>query len=323
MPVAVVALAAYSFVGAAAAATAVGATMATMVAAGAVMAGSALTVVGTITGNPKLTKIGAIVGLVGGVASLANSAMSAGEAAGSATSNVASDAPSTAASAATDAATNAAGDLAGSAVQTMPVTPPGTVEPMGMLDAGASGPVIQPVANAGGAGAGAAPSASAPAASGGMLDAAVPAQSATPYDAQAARSTFDSTQTAVGKSASLDAFQTNTGSALDSFTPGASKVDAFGGLASAGNGLTDPSKLAELQNWVKQNPEMAKVAAGMVQGAAGALVPTPRDKAMMAYYNQQSAVQKAQTDAQIAAMNRKVLWGSGRTSGPIPSSGTV
>ena len=105
MPVAVVALAAGSFA-AGVTAFAAATTLTGMVAAGAVIAGSALTIIGTVTGNQKLAKIGGIIGLAGGIASIANSAMNAASTAGTASTDLAT-------TAATDAATGAAADAAG------------------------------------------------------------------------------------------------------------------------------------------------------------------------------------------------------------------
>lgn len=297
MPVAVVALAAYSFVGAAAAATAVGATMATMVAAGAVMVGSALTVVGTLTGNQKLTKIGGIIGLAGGIGGLANSALSGAETAGSAAADTAgtaatdtaTDAAADAAtSTATSTATDAATDAATSAVTTSPVTPPGGIEPMaggGAIDANSA--VVNPIT----------PPTSAP----------TPAVTATPTQPPAGAidamstsipNTFDATATKAGQAAA----------GADPFNVNASNVtgpDAFKTLGTPqplGNVAADPGMLSQMQAWAKANPELAKIAAGTVQGMATNLVPSAKDKAMMDLYKQQSDLAK-----------RKQLWGSGRT----------
>lgn len=60
-----------------AAATAVGATMASMVVGGVMMAGAAMTAVGAITGNQRLSQFGAIASLAGGVAGFATGAWDA------------------------------------------------------------------------------------------------------------------------------------------------------------------------------------------------------------------------------------------------------
>lgn len=74
MPVVIIAAAAATFVeGAALVAAAT--TIAGTVAAGAMMVGAALTIAGTVTGNDKLARWGAIIGIAGGLGSLAVGAM--------------------------------------------------------------------------------------------------------------------------------------------------------------------------------------------------------------------------------------------------------
>lgn len=119
MPVVVVAMAASSFAAGAAAVTAIGATMTSMVIGGAMMVGSALTIVGTITGNEKLAKIGGIISLVGGVAGLATGALGAVSGAGSEVGGL--EAADAAAGAGAESALGAGADAAaGSSMPSFP-----------------------------------------------------------------------------------------------------------------------------------------------------------------------------------------------------------
>jgi hypothetical protein len=65
-----------------------------MIAAGMTFVGSAMSFIGQITGNEKLTKIGGIVSLAGGITTLANNMGLIGEAAGATTTTTAAEAAS-------------------------------------------------------------------------------------------------------------------------------------------------------------------------------------------------------------------------------------
>jgi hypothetical protein len=315
MPVIAVALAASSFIGAAAAATAVGASMATMVAAGAVMAGSAMTIVGTITGNAKLTKIGAIVGLVGGIGGAIAGSMQAGAtAAAESATDVAGE---LAQGTATDAATSAAGD----AIQTSAVDLGSDIT--STAGSSAAGSASTSMATTGATSAsGAAP--------GSLLSAATPAgEQAASAGANAAASTttdvlstgnvaqqagqasMDAGSTAVGQSFK-NANNLLSGNADIAGGNYAGATDASGAFSSASmpNMPADGSLLGavkgyatDMQAWAKANPLLAKAALEGTSALVKGMVPSEAEKAQMAAY-------KAQTETQ----KRRALWGSGRTA---------
>lgn len=305
MPIAAVALAAGSFAAGATAFTAA-TSLAATVAAGAVLAGSALTIVGTISGNQKLAKIGALVGLAGGLGTAAlnlasGSAPSAG-AAGSAVKDGASSAAETAV------------QLADGAAQTFPVPAPDGIETLsGSAGSAPGGGMLDMASGSAGASA-AAPAAVAAPATPGAVGAALSGDggalslqpSATPFQAaNSAGNAFDAANTATGQAGAIDAFRTaNPFERLAQQKPiGGNWMDALdtmpvGGAISA---AADPSLMSKVQAWAKSNPELARMALVGVGTAASNLVPSEKDKAMMAQY-------KAQTDA----INRRARWGAGR-----------
>jgi hypothetical protein len=118
-----------------------------------------------------------------------------------------------------------------------------------------------------------------------------------------AANVFNANATAVGQANNINAFSTGGGGMLDS-------IESFPGAidAAAGAGAASPGYLEAMQAWAKQNPELARMALSGVGAAAGQLVPSAKDKAMMEAYRQQAANQAAQTEAQ----KRRALWGSGR-----------
>ena len=289
MPVVVVALAAGSFA-AGATAFAAAAGMAGMVAAGATMVGAALTIVGTVTGNAKLAKIGAVIGIAGGLGTMLTSGA---EAAASTAAGAATDTAGTAA----NAAAGAASDAAGSAMQTVGIADPAAgitaTGGGGMLDAASS------------ASASAAPAAAST--GGGMLDAVQPvAGNLTDPLAQATTSTtsaFDAANTTAGQAVGGNAFDAGP----SAFNPNADMAMNPTAVPA------DPGMLSRSVNgmsaWAKANPELAKVALSAGGAALGNLMPSEKDKAMMEAYRQQAAV----TAQQAEALKRKAAWGSGRT----------
>lgn len=302
MPVVVVALAAGSFA-AGATAFAAAAGIAASIAAGATMVGAALTIVGTVTGNAKLAKIGAIVGLAGGIGTM----LTAG-----AEANATAAATSTAGDGATagaEAVGSAAGDAAAGAAQTFPVAAPGGVDVLpgasggGMLDsmgssAGASAATPLTAADLG-----------SQAVDTGMLG-SLPDVTDPLAQAQASTtSALDAGSTVTGQSAAT------SGQAANAFDPNAIVASPNADMSQPqmptplGTG-TDPGRMAQMAAWVKQNPELAKMALSAGGAAIGNLVPSSKDKAMMDAYKAQSAMSAAQTDA----LKRKAAWGAGRTT---------
>jgi hypothetical protein len=352
MPVAVVALAAGSFA-AGAATFAAATTVAGMVAAGATMVGSALTAIGTVTGNQSLTKIGAVVGIAGGIGSWMSSPAAATDAAAGATGagSGATDAASAAGSTGADAAGSAGGvadalgnasEAASNAVTTSPVDLGGTVAQTGggsgMLDAApVAGSSATGSASANGMVGGSsvmpnqAPAApwQAPATSVTGID---PAQqyatsTSSALDAgqtsigQSVGNAMDTSSTAVGQSLNMNPFKAPTGM-LDSTEHYPGAIDA---AANAGAGISTPisvnpavgsapsgfgATLSQMQEWAKNNPELAKAAMSGTGALFNNLVPSARDKAMMDAYRSQSAL----TTQQTQASKQKLLWGSGRTA---------
>lgn len=136
---------------------------------------------------------------------------------------------------------------------------------------------------------------------GGMIDAAA-APSTAPFQAtNGAGNTFNATSTAAGKSIMFDAYKpTASGTGLlGSIEAYPGSIDAAANAA--GSVSADPTIWGQAQAWAKANPELAKMALNGIGTAAGNLIPSEKDKAMMAAY-------KAQADA----TNRRALWGSGR-----------
>lgn len=290
MPVAAVALAASSFTAAAgtfAAAAAAGA-VGSMVAAGAVMVGSALSIVGTITGNAKLAKIGAVLGIVGGLAG--GMSMPGAETGASNAAGAAGNAADVAAGAAKEAAADVAGQAAGEAAKTSIVDLTGT-ETMPLQDAAQAMPASAPFQQASKTGMlGQAEKAAPPAAQSAIETAAKPLAENT-LDAGASTKVGQTFNEAGAKVANA-----TQGNAFD-----ASKI--IQGARDQANAVNDPGMFAKFQAWTKENPELAKMVMEGGKGMLGSLVTSPRDQAMIDFYN-----------AQSDQINRRKLWGSGRTA---------
>lgn len=284
MPVVAVALAAGSFA-AGATAFAAATTLAASVAAGAMMAGAALTIVGTITKNPKLAKIGAIISIAGGIGTMAINMTSGAASAASAAEGAASGAAEVAAGA-TEGLAAAAGDAA---VQTYGIAQPTT-------DILASAGAVDAAAGAG----------QAAASGGGMIESAIKAGADTA--GQAAAGATDHLTNAAGTFQTKDVLTGSMGDLarpIDIAKPVG--VDAFA-VPYAVDGAAKTGMLGSISTWARQNPELAKMAMSGVQGLAGSIAPSAKDKAMMDAYRSQ----QAQTEAQTEALNRRARWGSGR-----------
>jgi hypothetical protein len=288
MPVVAVALAATSFVSgvtAFAAATTLGG----MIAAGATIVGSALSIIGTVTGNSKLAKIGGVLAIGGMVGTgLVNSA--AESAATSAASEGAAEVGSEAASAGGEAV-NEATHFSDAA-----------------FDAG------MPRA------ASAAPGTSlAPAAGDGLINArpmtdvqsqaVIDATGAVP--AQSVASTNSAAPFSTGAENSMNAGATQTGQAInvDAFDPKMAKltqeqaIAQNGGLLNANLPATDLSGgyFDKFGRWVKDNKELASVGANIGYGVFKGVIPTEQEKAAAEYYRQKAV-----------ETSRKSQWAQGK-----------
>ncbi len=240
MPVVVIAMAASSFAAGAAAVTAIGASMTSMIIGGAMMVGSALTIVGTITGNEKLAKIGGMISLVGGVAGLATGAFGALSGAGSEVGGM--QAVDAAAGVGADAALGAGADAAGSSVSSLPGGDFATTIDAGAANA-SSGGMIGSVGDQAAAAGGQAAT--------GVVDAA-----AAPMSTQA--------QNAM----QVDALSTN--SAFQTPSP-ATDLSGTGGQMPFNSGGT----IDKIGSFVKNNKEMVDIGLKTV----GGLVPSNKSKA--------------------------------------------
>jgi hypothetical protein len=294
MPVVAIAAAAASFATGVGMMTAAGATLGSMVIGGAMAAGAALTIVGTVTGNAKLTKIGGILGMVGFGAGLVTQTLPGmANAAGAAGTETAVNAGADAAAgeaAGQSGAANAAGanaaDATTSGVETFAVeTPTASTMPVG----------------------GAAPR--------GMTDvqASAFAKQAAPNSlAEAASQSPMATNTSALNTQTLDPGAMNVGTDAGgtmqaSFSDAG--FDAKHGLSPDWTGAnsappippSDPSMLSKLQTWAKENPQMAKMAWDGIGGLASNLVMSDKDKAMMEAYRQQ-----------VVEAKRRSLWADGR-----------
>lgn len=122
MPVLIPVVAAAASIGAGVAAMGAATTLLGTIAAGAMIAGGALSLAGAVTGNQKLSKWGSIIGIAGGIGALANGAinavgteLAAGELAGEAAEQTVSQAAQQTANAAAPAAQQSAGLLGNAA----------------------------------------------------------------------------------------------------------------------------------------------------------------------------------------------------------------
>ena len=293
MPVVVVALAAGSFAaGAAAIATAT--TLMATVAAGALMVGSAMTIAGTVTGNKKLTKIGGIISLAGGAASLANNLAGGAAAAGAGAENVAPVLAETGAEAA------AGGAISGAAAGT------GTEAVSGIAGDAASG-----------------------AATSGLIDAGVPAATEASSAVTAAEAANTAAQTGQAAAQATEAvtnpFMTdgpigfgpgnNTGGA---FSPQGQSGGLLGQLEQfdAATAFSPTGQQAtglqgyfdKAGQWVKDNKELTKIGLDTVSGVAKGLVPSDQEKAQTGALREQTAALKAQAERERI----RQLWRQGK-----------
>lgn len=295
MPVVVVAMAASSFA-AGVTAFAAATTLAGAVAAGAMVVGGALTIVGTITKNQKLTKIGGILSLAGGIGTMAVNAANAGsavageaagEVAGEAAAGAAGDAAAGAAAGAGEAATSAitegvstqAVDLGMGAVENV-----ATAAPSGIESIAPSAANVAPVAQ-----------------SQGMLGDAV-AKISQPMQT-AGTGTLSTAGTEVGQATAGQAFDTGAGNSFIAPSPnadmGMTQMNAQMGAGAAPGG--DIGMMAKFEAWQKANPQTAKLLLDGSKGMLNTLATSAKDKQMIDYYN-------ANTDA----IKRRKLWGSGK-----------
>lgn len=279
MPVAVVALAAGSFAAGAAAFTAAAAWSATAVLAGTLMVGSALTIVGTITGNQNLTKIGGALALIGGGGLAIESLMSS------------------AAEGAAGAAGAAAGETGAAGMESgfggaMPDAPGVT----GVAQT-SSVPMPDVTTTVGGEAMAAAPeiaSQAAPVAQG-LVESAIPAQEIT--------ATADSWS----NFATPEAMLNPAGQSLNMADPLAQGVDQAQKLAGMdGNGMIT-SGFDKFGKWVGENKELAKIGTQAIAGMAGNLIPSDKDKAMTDYYQATADRTRATTDDE----KRRAAWRRG------------
>jgi hypothetical protein len=294
MPVVAIAAAASSFAAGAAMMTAAGATMSSMIIGGAMAVGGALTIVGTVTGNAKLTKIGGILGMVGFGAGLVTQTLpgmanAAGAAAGTEAAANAGAADAAGQATGQSGAANAAGagaDVATSGVETFAVETPtastmpvGGAAPRGMTDVQASAFAKQAAPNS-------------------LADVANHAPMATNTSALN-QQTLDPGAMNVGTDAggTMQASFSDAGfDAQNGFSPGWTGANSAQPIPPS-----DPSMLSKLQTWAKENPQMAKMAWDGIGGLASNLVMSDKDKAMMEAYRQQ-----------VVEAKRRALWADGR-----------
>lgn len=295
MPVVAVALAATSFVSGAAAFTAA-TTLGGMIAAGATMVGSALSIVGTVTGNSKLAKIGGILAIGGMAGTALSSAAGAGEAAGQVAQGATESAADTISGAVAEAGRAAGGADAFAGM--------GGTSELNILDA-ASGPgQAQLVSEA--AGAQRVGLINMRPEEMGFLDspeiAAMETSSQIPLGADASSSfkamapnALSAGDTTVAQSLKGNPFDTADviRTAREQAT-GLIGRDQAGGLA----GYFD-----DFGRWVERNKELSKIGMQGVAAFAGNLAPSPKDKALTGYY-----------DAKTEEAKRRALWASGRTA---------
>jgi hypothetical protein len=286
MPVVAVALAATSFVSGVAAFTAA-TTLGGMIAAGATIVGSALSIIGTVTGNSKLAKIGGVLAIGGMVGTgLVNSA--AESAATSAASEGAAEVGSEAASAGGEAVNEGARFSDAAFDAGMPGA--ASTAPGASLSPAAGDGLInaRPITDA---------------QSQAVVDAssAAPAQNVTPTNAAEPFST--------GAGNSMDAGATQTGQAtnMNAFDPEIAKLTRQQAMAQNGGLLNANLPTADLGGgyfdkfgrWVKDNKELAYLGTNFASG----LLPSEKDRAMSEAYKQQAD-----------AARKRAIWASGRTS---------
>ena len=283
MPVAAVALAASSFAAGAAAFTAA-TTIGGMVAAGATMVGSALSIVGTVTGNAKLSKIGGVLALGGmaGTAMINSSANAAASTAGAAAGEAATE--TAAAAVEGGAALNEAAQLSDAAIEA------GSKTASGMADAAST------------AAASGAPSAGMEAVSTVAADSPsslLQSVTAEPAATQTISNVTSANPYSTGSVNTMDAGSTSLGQAAEmtGLDPETARL-LRGGEMGASNSFIDRAG-----QWVKNNKEMAKLGTDVAGGLIGNLVPSDEQKARTELAKQQAEL-----------LRRRTLWAQGRTA---------
>lgn len=322
MPIIPIIAAVGSFAAGAAIATAATATVGAMVVGGMMMVGAALTIVGTVTGNAKLTKIGGIVSLVGGVGALglgmagmlttgASEAASAGvgAAAADATSNTIISSDAVAGSIADQVGGGAAGygaDVVASALPT-----PAAVSGVA-LDAAApmvpGGMVSAPAAQvAADAGAGAVSDAAAGAAQMPVATDITPPQAGAP----SAPAPMQGSGTASGVNTGAGG---NTASGVNTGTDGLTNADAAAGVnggtvtgSNVGPGATSSNGnlFSQYEKWAAANPNLNKTA-GYIANSVGGMIsgrnPTQMQEAQINLYAEQAKLTEAQRQQLLTRM---------------------
>lgn len=317
MPIIPIIAAVGSFAAGAAVATAAGATVGAMVVGGMMMVGAALTIVGTVTGNAKLTKIGGIVSLVGGVGALGlgmagmltsgvSEAASAGvgAAAADATSNTLIGADALAGNIADQVGGGAAGLGADVAATALPA--PAAVSGVA-LDAAApmatGGMVSAPAAQvAADVGAGAVSDAAAGAAQMPVATDITPPQAGAP----AAPAPMQGSGTSSGVNTGAGG---NTASGVNTGTDGLTNADAAagynGGRVTPMTESGDGNLFSRYEAWAAKNPNLAKTAGKVVEGVGGMISqrnPTQLQESQINLYAEQAKLTEAQRQQLLTRM---------------------
>lgn len=289
MPVFAIVAAIGSIVGGVAAAGAATSILGTVL-AGAMIVGGAATLIGAATGNQNLMKYGSILSLVGGVGTAAVGMF--GEAATAGADTAASMSGPTTTGYQGDGVTNVAG-----ATDPAALTPPPS---SGVLNAAPdAAELAAPIG-------------------GGSAQASVPTPtpSASPLSASPADLTSGSTMTTAAP-VTPDSAQIGSTSAFQTPPP---PTPALPG-ATVAPPVADPSVpntgfFNSVGQWVKNNPDLAKIGATAATGLFGSLVTSPAQQAQIDYSNTVAAATKAKSarDAQRAD------WGRG-ISKPITAYG--
>ena len=252
------------------------------VTAGAMMAGGAMTAVGTVTGNKTLTTIGAVVGMAGGVAggiqSLASSSAAAAEGTSAATyadALTAGSADAATGSAAGAAAGNAADAAAGSPYTYTAATDGSNIANPGVTAEDVFNPAqsnlvnsksINPLANMPGYNA--------------SGDVALPGSSvaASPTDAASAAQPYISNGNGTGLRAP---------SGMNPLTP-----------------QSDPGILSNVMDIIKKNPDLVNIGAKTVGGIASVM--DPKNQATVNYANSAADLNSAKADAAKYALQQEI-----------------
>lgn len=277
-----------------AAATTIGAS----IMAGAAMVGSALTIIGTVTGNQKLTMLGGVLtlgaGLAGGMANPFGGAEAAGAAGASEAGMIGSDAAEAARMTAQESFR--ASELASGAQQagTSTMAIPDALSAAADVAPSQTGMIGQATAEA----AQAAPL---------PPDVATQVTQASPFNASPESGAFSADKTnafSTTQAGQPDAFNASIGNdqaAQEAFRR--NEIVAGNAAPSSSPGMID-----RFSSWAKTNPELAKAFLETSKGFIGNLVPSDVDKARTASYNAQANL----TAQQAADAKRRALWATGR-----------